>query len=163
MGAAVPNLRIGQGIDLHRFCDGSSVTLGGVEIPFHKALEGHSDADVLLHAIMDALLGAAGLQDIGHHFPNTDMSLRGISSLALLEKVRLEIFKQGWLVVNIDATVVAEAPKVNPHVAKMKALIAQTLGIGADQVGIKATTAETLGSIGRGEGIFASAVALIYK
>jgi 2-C-methyl-D-erythritol 2,4-cyclodiphosphate synthase len=163
MATAVPQIRVGQGIDLHRFCEGSSVTLGGIKIPFDKSLEGHSDADVLLHAIMDALLGAAGLQDIGHFFPNTDPSLRGISSLKLLEKVRLELLKSGWLVGNIDATIVAEAPKINPHVSLMKEIISQTLCVDLDQIGIKATTAESLGSIGRGEGIFASAVALIYK
>jgi 2-C-methyl-D-erythritol 2,4-cyclodiphosphate synthase len=163
MATPVPQIRVGQGIDLHRFCEGSSVTLGGIKIPFDKSLEGHSDADVLLHAIMDALLGAAGLKDIGHFFPNTDPTLRGISSLKLLEKVRLELLKSGWLVGNIDATIVAEAPKINPHVSLMKEIISRALCVDLDQIGIKATTAESLGSIGRGEGIFASAVALIYK
>ena len=163
MAAAVPNIRVGQGIDLHKFCEGTGVVLGGVSIPFTKSLEGHSDADVLLHALMDSLLGAAGLPDIGFFFPNTDSQFKGISSLELLEKVRLEIMKDGWLVGNVDITVVAEAPKVLPHISKMKELIGSTLKIDTHQIGIKATTAETLGSIGRGEGIVASAVCLIYK
>jgi 2-C-methyl-D-erythritol 2,4-cyclodiphosphate synthase len=153
--------RSGLGYDVHRFAAGRPLVLGGVEIPHEFGLEGHSDADVLCHAIADALLGATGERDIGHHFPNTDASLRGISSLEILRRVR-EILASRWAnIANIDATLVAEAPKIGPHVAAMKANIAEALGIEPSAVGVKATTNEGMGFVGRGEGIAALAVASV--
>lgn len=155
--------RIGIGYDVHPFADGRPMVLGGVTIPHARGLEGHSDADVLAHAIADALLGAAGQPDIGHLFPNSDPSIRGIASTRILEKVA-EILKElGFFVANIDSTLIAEAPKIAPHLPAMRAALARALGVSADQIGIKATTNERLGFVGREEGIAAMAVALIEK
>ncbi len=151
----------GIGYDVHRLVEGRKLVLGGVEIPHSRGLEGHSDADVLIHAIADALLGAAGESDIGHHFPNTDESIRGISSLAILEKVAALLRASGGTIVNIDATLIAEAPKISPHLGRMRDALALALKIRPARVGIKATTNEQLGFIGRGEGIAAFAVASI--
>lgn len=153
--------RVGLGYDLHRLVPGRRLVLGGVEIPFGLGLEGHSDGDVVLHAIMDACLGAAGLGDIGVYFPSEDESLRGISSLELLARVRDLLGAAGFRPVNIDAAVIAEAPKLAPYFGEMKARIGQTLGIDAGAVGLKATTNEGLGFLGRGEAIAAFAVALL--
>ncbi len=154
-------IRIGQGYDVHQFAEDRRLVLGGVEIPHSRGLDGHSDADVLLHAIMDALLGAAGLPDIGHFFPNTDDRWRDADSRALLREVGSNIRQHSWSVGNIDATVIAEEPKVSPHIAAMKSAIAEDLALSTDRIGIKATTNETMGFIGRGEGIAALAVALL--
>jgi 2-C-methyl-D-erythritol 2,4-cyclodiphosphate synthase len=153
--------RSGIGYDAHRFAEGRELILGGVRIPHNKGLDGHSDADVLSHAIADALLGAVGEQDIGHHFPNTDETIRGISSLEILQRVREILSKQRAFVVNIDATLLAEAPKIGPHLTAMRNNIAQALGLEASQIGIKATTNEGMGSIGREEGMAALAVATV--
>ncbi len=153
--------RVGLGYDVHRLVPGRRLILGGVEIPFGLGLEGHSDGDVILHAIMDACLGAAGLGDIGVYFPSEDESLRGISSLELLARVRDLVKAAGFRPVNIDAAVIAEAPKLAPYFGEMKAKIGQTLGIDAGAVGLKATTNEGLGFLGRGEAIAAFAVALL--
>lgn len=158
-----PPFRIGFGYDVHRFASGRRLVLGGVEIPHLRGLDGHSDADVLLHAIMDAILGAAGMRDIGHHFPNTDERWRGADSRVLLREVARIVAAKGWRVGNVDCSIVAEEPKVNPHVAAMKANIAADLGIDADCVGIKATTNEGMGFVGRREGIAAMATALIFS
>lgn len=157
------NFRIGHGYDVHRLVEERALILGGVEIPYEKGLLGHSDADVLTHAIMDALLGAAGLGDIGRHFPDTDERFRGISSLLLLDHVRAVLSKAGYLPGNIDATVIAQRPKLAPYIEDMRQKIAATLQIPAENVNIKATTEEKLGFSGRGEGIAAHAVALIEK
>jgi 2-C-methyl-D-erythritol 2,4-cyclodiphosphate synthase len=151
----------GLGYDIHRFAEGRALVLGGVEIPHDRGLEGHSDADVLSHAIADAVLGAIGEQDIGHHFPNTDPSIRGISSLEILEKAANLARARGARINSIDATVIAEAPKIAPHVFVMRERIAAALGLPAARVAVKATTNEGLGSIGRGEGIAAMAVASV--
>ena len=151
----------GLGYDVHRFTSGRPLVLGGVEIPHDMGLEGHSDADVLSHAIADAVLGAIGEQDIGHHFPNTDPGIRGISSLEILEKAANLARSRGAHLNSIDATVIAEAPKIAPHVFPMRERIAAALGLPAARVAVKATTNEGLGSIGRGEGIAAMAVASV--
>ncbi|HZJ15007.1 MAG TPA: 2-C-methyl-D-erythritol 2,4-cyclodiphosphate synthase [Chthoniobacteraceae bacterium] len=151
----------GIGYDVHRFAEGRPLILGGVEIPHSHGLEGHSDADVLCHAIADAILGAIGERDIGHHFPNTDESIRGISSLEIVRKAVDLVARQGGRVLNIDASVVTEAPKIAPHLTAMKANLAEAIGISAKRVGLKATTNEHLGFIGRGEGIAAIAVASV--
>jgi len=151
----------GLGYDIHRFAEGRAHVLGGVEIPHYRGLEGHSDADVLSHAIADAVLGAIGEQDIGHHFPNTDPSIRGISSLEILEKAANLARARGARINSIDATVIAEAPKIAPHVFVMRERIAAALGLPAARVAVKATTNEGLGAIGRGEGIAAMAVASV--
>lgn len=153
--------RCGIGYDIHRLSQNRKLILGGVEIPYLLGLEGHSDADVLSHAIADALLGAICAGDIGQHFPNTDESIRGISSLEILKRVTQMLADKKGRVVNIDATVVAEAPKLTPYIGAMRAQIAKALGVSEDQVGIKATTNERLGPIGRGEGISAMAVATV--
>lgn len=157
------SFRIGIGFDVHKFIDGRKLILGGVEIPSKKGLEGHSDADVLLHAICDALLGAAALGDIGKHFPNTDDRFKDISSLILLEKTNHLINQNNFFVGNIDATIVAERPKLLHYIDEMRKKIANTLKIGVSQISIKATTSEKLGFTGREEGIVAMAVALIYS
>jgi 2-C-methyl-D-erythritol 2,4-cyclodiphosphate synthase len=157
----LPDLRVGQGYDVHRFAQGRRLVLGGVEIAHPRGLDGHSDADVLLHAIMDALLGAAGLPDIGHLFPNRDERWRGADSRDLLREVTRRVADEGWSIVNVDATVIAEEPRIAPHVATMRANIANDLGIEAPRVGIKATTNERMGFVGRGEGIAALATALL--
>lgn len=154
-------MRIGQGFDVHQLVAGRKLIVGGVEIPYHLGLLGHSDADVLLHAICDALLGAAALGDIGRHFPDSDARYQGIDSRELLrETVRL-LREKGYVTVNLDATLVAQAPKMAPHIPAMVANIAADLGVAAECVNIKATTTEKLGFTGRGEGIAAQAVCLI--
>lgn len=156
-------VRIGQGYDAHRLAEDRKLVLGGVEIPFEKGLLGHSDADVLIHAVMDALLGAAALGDIGRHFPDSDEKYRGISSLLLLSEVEKKLTEKGYYIVNIDATVVAQQPKLSPFVEKMVNNIANILKIDSGRINIKATTEEGLGFTGRGEGICAYAVASIKK
>lgn len=156
-------MRIGHGYDVHRLTEGRKLILGGVEIPFEKGLDGHSDADVLVHAIMDALLGAAALGDIGKLFPDNDPAYAGISSLLLLEKVAQRLREGGFSVGNIDATVLAQRPKLAPHIPQMREKIANVLGISADRVSVKATTEEGLGFTGSGEGIAAHAVCLLEK
>lgn len=156
-------IRIGQGYDVHRLTEGRALVLGGVSIPFEKGLDGHSDADVLLHAVMDALLGAAGLGDIGKMFPDTDDRYLGISSVALLKKVAAALKENGYGVVNIDATLVAQRPKIAPYVPKMRENIAEALGIDAQCVNVKGTTEEKLGFTGDGSGMSAMAAALIEK
>ena len=151
----------GIGYDVHRFAEGRPLILGGVEIPHSHGLDGHSDADVLCHAIADAILGAIGERDIGHHFPNDDESIRGISSLEIVRKAAELVAAQGGRVLNIDASLIAEAPKISPHLDAMKANLAAALGIPAQRVGVKATTNERLGFIGRREGIAAMAVASV--
>ncbi len=158
-----PPFLVGQGYDIHRFAADRPLVLGGVKIRETDGLLGHSDADVLIHAVMDALLGAAGLPDIGHWFPDTDARFAGVSSLALLERVRETIEKAGYSVGNLDVTVLAEAPKLAPHKEKMKENLANALQISPRQISVKATTNETLGAIGRREGIAAMAVALLFQ
>jgi len=155
--------RIGIGYDVHRLVDGRKLILGGVDVPYEQGLDGHSDADVLLHAIQDAMLGAAGLGDIGRHFPDTDMRYKGISSLLLLAHVRDLLIADGWKVNNLDAVVIAEKPKLAPYITMMNETIAKTLQITADRVNIKATTTERLGFTGRREGIAAQAVVSLIK
>ena len=157
------NLRIGHGYDVHRLVAGRRLILGGVDIPWEKGLEGHSDADVLVHAVMDALLGAAGLEDIGSLFPDSSEEFRDISSLVLLERVAGELAKRSITVVNVDATVLAQAPKLAPYRAQMRANIAGALGIETEQVGVKATTEEHLGFTGDGSGMAAHAVARVER
>lgn len=154
-------IRVGQGYDVHRLTEGRALILGGVHIPWEKGLLGHSDADVLLHAIMDALLGAAAIGDIGVLFPDTDPRYAGADSLRLLETVAVRLKGVGWRVVNIDSTLVAQRPKLSPFIPQMRDNIARVLEIGANRVSIKATTEEHLGFTGRGEGIAAQAVALL--
>jgi 2-C-methyl-D-erythritol 2,4-cyclodiphosphate synthase len=151
----------GIGYDVHRLVEGRPLILGGVEIPHTHGLDGHSDADVLAHAIADAVLGAIGERDIGFHFPNTDQSIRGISSLEILRKAAALVAKKGGRIVNIDSTLIAEAPKISPHVAEMQANLAAALGLDAKRVGVKATTNERMGFLGRNEGIAAMAVASV--
>jgi len=150
-----------MGYDVHRLVEGRKLILGGVEIPYEKGLLGHSDADVLLHAIMDALLGASALGDIGKHFPDTDDTYKGISSMSLLKKTGELLEDNCFFIENIDATIIAQAPKMRPHIDRMRENIARTLGIGIDQVNVKATTEEGLGFTGTGEGISAQAVCLL--
>jgi 2-C-methyl-D-erythritol 2,4-cyclodiphosphate synthase len=153
--------RSGIGYDVHRLSEARKLVLGGVEIPHAFGLEGHSDADVLSHAIADALLGAAGERDIGHHFPNSDESIRGISSLEILRRVGEIIAARNCRISNIDVTLIAEAPKIGPHLDAMREKISAALGIDKSRIGIKATTNEGLGALGRGEGMAALAVASI--
>jgi 2-C-methyl-D-erythritol 2,4-cyclodiphosphate synthase len=155
--------RIGHGFDVHALVPGRPCIIGGVDIPHDKGLQGHSDADVLLHAVCDALLGAAALGDIGKHFPNTDVQYQGIDSRRLLRHVAGLLQQHGYAVVNVDATVIAEAPKLAPYIDQMCSNIAADLGIEVDRVNVKATTSERLGFTGRGEGIAAEAVCLIEK
>lgn len=154
-------MRIGHGYDVHRFKEGRKLILGGVEIPHTKGLDGHSDADVLVHAIMDALLGAAALGDIGVHFPDTDDAYLNIDSMILLDRVRKAISDRGYRIGNIDATILAQKPRLSAFLPQMKQRIAQTLAINADQVNIKATTEEKLGFTGEEQGIAAHAVCLL--
>lgn len=156
-------MRIGHGYDVHRLCEGRRLIIGGVDIPHEKGLLGHSDADVLLHAIADALLGAAALGDIGKLFPDTDPKYAGADSLVLLKKVATHIYCAGYRIVNIDSTVIAQAPKLAPHIAKMRANIARSLDLDISEVSVKATTEEGLGFSGEGLGIAAHAVCLIEK
>ena len=153
--------RIGHGFDVHAFAPNRKLVIGGVDIPHDLGLAGHSDADVLLHAICDALLGAAGLGDIGRHFPDTDAAFAGIDSRILLRRVAEQLRERGWQVGNVDATIIAQAPKMAPHIARMTAHIADDLGVAIERVNVKATTTEKLGFTGRGEGIAAEAVCLI--
>ena len=157
------NLRIGHGYDVHRLVEGRPLILGGMAVPYEKGLDGHSDADVLLHAIMDALLGAAALGDIGRHFPDSDPAYAGVSSMVLLKSVGGILKHAGYAVVNIDATVLAQAPKLAPYIEEMRRRIAEALGMNYDRVSVKATTEEGLGFTGEGRGIAAHAVALIEK
>ena len=153
--------RVGIGYDVHQLVEGRKLFLGGIEIAHDKGLDGHSDADVLIHAIADAILGALGSGDIGHHFPNTDERWRGVSSLVFLEEIRRMLEKRGATLENIDASLVAEAPKIGPHIDKMKAKLGAALALTPDRVGLKATTNEKMGFLGRGEGIAAMAVACV--
>lgn len=154
-------IRVGLGYDVHELRENHPFWIGGVKLDHHKGAYGHSDADVLLHAICDAILGALSLRDIGHHFPNTDEAFSGIDSKILLEKVIELMRTKGFEVGNIDSTVCLEQPKVNPHIPKMQQVIARICGIDADDVSIKATTSEKLGYVGREEGVFAQAVVLL--
>lgn len=154
-------MRIGMGYDVHRLVEGRDLIIGGVKIPYERGLLGHSDADVLLHAVMDALLGAAALGDIGRHFPDTDAAYKGADSLMLLGKVGELLEQEGFLIENIDATVIAQAPKMRPHIDAMRGNIAGTLGIDIRQVNVKATTEEGLGFTGAGEGIASQAVCML--
>lgn len=157
------NIRIGNGYDIHQLCEGRPLILGGVKIEHELGLLGHSDADVLTHAIMDAMLGALSLGDIGHYFPPTDPKWKGADSLVLLSQVNQLIQTQGWRIGNIDSVVVAERPKLKPHIKTMRDRLANVLALQPDQIGIKATTNEKLGPVGREEGISAYAVALLVK
>lgn len=156
-------IRIGQGFDVHAFAENRKLIIGGVEILHERGLLGHSDADVLLHAICDALLGAAGLGDIGRHYPDNDTQFKDIDSRELLRDVADQLEALGWLVGNVDATIIAQAPKMSPHIPDMEANIASDLDVALDQVNIKATTTERLGFTGRGEGIAAQAVCLLVR
>jgi 2-C-methyl-D-erythritol 2,4-cyclodiphosphate synthase len=154
-------VRIGQGFDAHALVAGRRLVIGGVDIPHEKGLAGHSDADVLIHAVCDALLGAAGLGDIGAHFPDSDARYKDIDSRKLLFEVRQLVRERGFHVANVDATIIAQAPRMAPHIPAMRANLASDLGIAVDAVNVKATTTEKLGFVGRGEGIAAEAVALL--
>jgi 2-C-methyl-D-erythritol 2,4-cyclodiphosphate synthase len=156
-------MRIGHGYDVHQLVDGRALIIGGVTIPHPKGLLGHSDADVLIHAICDACLGAAGLGDIGRHFPDDDAQYKNIDSRKLLRQVKAAIAGKGWKIANIDSTIVAQAPRVSPHLSQMIANISADLGIPAENINIKATTTEKLGFAGREEGIAAHAVVLLNK
>lgn len=153
--------RVGTGYDVHKLVEGRRLILGGVEIPYEKGLLGHSDADVLLHAIMDAMLGAAALGDIGLHFPDSDPAYKGADSMALLRKCAGMLTNKGYVIQNIDATIIAQAPKLRPYIDKMRDNLAKNLGLSPDRVNVKATTEEHLGFTGRGEGISAQAVCSI--
>lgn len=154
-------MRIGMGYDVHRLVEGRDLIMGGVKIEYEKGLLGHSDADVLLHAIMDALLGAAALGDIGKHFPDTEETWKGASSMRLLEQVGRMLEENCFLIENIDATIIAQAPKMRPHIDKMRKNIAEALGIAVEQVNVKATTEEGLGFTGNGEGISSQAICML--
>ena len=156
-------MRVGMGYDVHKLTEGRKLILGGVDIPWEKGLLGHSDADVLIHAIMDALLGAAALGDIGKHFPDTDPRYEGISSIELLKKVGELLEEKGYVVENIDATIIAQKPKMAPHIPTMRENIAEALGIKISQLNIKATTEEGLGFTGQGEGISSQAICSLYR
>ena len=157
------NIRIGEGWDVHALVPGRQLILGGVKIPHTTGLLGHSDADVLLHAITDAVLGAAGLGDIGRHFPDTDTQFKGADSSVLLQEAMRRVRAQGWELVNVDSTIVSQAPKLAPHMAAINAGVAKALGVSLDQVNVKAKTAEKLGPVGMGQSIEARAVALLEK
>ena len=157
------DIRVGEGWDVHQLVAGRKLILGGIEVPHTTGLLGHSDADVLLHAITDALLGAAGLGDIGRHFPDTDTQFRGADSAVLLAEAARRVRAAGWEIGNVDSTVVAQAPKLAPHIAAMCARIAQALGIGVEQVNVKAKTAEKLGPVGEGRAMEARAIALLHR
>jgi 2-C-methyl-D-erythritol 2,4-cyclodiphosphate synthase len=153
--------RVGIGYDVHQLVEGRKLFLGGIEFTYFKGLEGHSDADVLIHAMADAVLGALGAGDIGHHFPNNDERWRGVSSLVFLEQIRELLKKRGAVLENVDASVIAEAPKLAPHLDKMKDKLSAALGIAPERINLKATTNEKMGFAGRGEGIAAMAVACV--
>jgi 2-C-methyl-D-erythritol 2,4-cyclodiphosphate synthase len=156
-------LRIGQGIDVHRLVEGRPLILGGVNIPFEKGLDGHSDADALVHAIIDALLGACGKGDIGQQFPDTDPTWKGADSIVLMKKIWSDLTAEGWQLINIDSNICAEAPKMKPFIPEMKKRIAEVLGVQPDDIGIKAGTFERMGFVGNREGIMATAVALLSR
>ncbi|MBB1074584.1 2-C-methyl-D-erythritol 2,4-cyclodiphosphate synthase [Rhodoferax sp. 4810] len=157
------NFRIGEGWDVHALVAGRNLILGGVEVPFHLGLLGHSDADALLHAITDALLGAAALGDIGTHFPDTDARFKGADSSVLLAEAARRVREAGYEIGNIDSTIIAQAPKLMPFIPAMRTHLAQTLGLTADQINVKAKTAEKMGPVGLGQAMEARAVALLYK
>ncbi|MCY0388152.1 2-C-methyl-D-erythritol 2,4-cyclodiphosphate synthase [Robbsia sp. Bb-Pol-6] len=157
------NIRVGQGYDIHALVAGRPLIIGGIEIPYERGLLGHSDADVLLHAVTDALLGAAGLGDIGRHFPDTDPAFKGANSRVLLAEAARRVRAAGWRVGNVDSTVIAQQPKLAPHIAAMCASIAEDLDIAVDAVNVKAKTNEKLGSLGRMEGIAAQAIVLLTR
>ena len=154
-------MRIGEGWDVHALVPGRPLVIGGVVVPYERGLLGHSDADVLLHAITDALLGAAGLGDIGRHFPDTDARFKGADSMLLLEEAMRRVAAEGWAIANVDSTVVAQAPKLAPHIGAMRERIAKGLGLSVPQVNVKAKTAEKLGPVGQGQSIEARAVVLL--
>lgn len=158
-----PSIRVGEGWDVHRLVEGRPLILGGVQIPHSHGLLGHSDADALAHAITDALLGAAGLGDIGRHFPDTDVAFKGADSMVLLAEAARRVREQGWQIVNIDSTVVAQAPKLAPHIAAMQARLAEVLGLAPGTVNVKAKTAEKMGPVGEGLAMEASAVCLLLR
>jgi len=155
------NFRIGEGWDIHALVAGRKLILGGVEVPHHLGLLGHSDADVLLHAITDALLGAAGLGDIGTHFPDTDVQFKGADSSVLLSEAARRVREKGFEIGNVDSTIIAQAPKLMPHMPAIRAKVAQTLGLELDQVNVKAKTAEKMGPVGQGQAMEARAVVLL--
>ncbi len=157
------NIRVGQGVDVHQLSEGYDLWLGGLKIPHHKGAVGHSDADVLIHAICDALLGAANLRDIGYHFPDTSSEFKGIDSKILLRRVTDLLFEKGWKVGNVDTTLILEQPKIKPYIEQMQETLAPLMGIETDAISIKATTNETMGYVGRQEGVLAYATALIYR
>ena len=157
------NIRVGEGWDTHALVEGRPLMLGGVQIPFEKGLLGHSDADVLLHAITDALLGAAGLGDIGQHFPDTDATYKGADSAKLLKTAYAHVKQLGWHIGNVDCTIVAQAPKLAPHRSDIRSSIAKALGVAESQVNVKAKTAEKMGPVGEGLSMEARAVVLIHK
>lgn len=157
------NFRVGHGYDVHRYKEGRALILGGVNIPYEKGLDGHSDADVLVHAIIDAILGAAAMGDIGAHFPDTDQKYKGADSLLLLREICSRVRANGYEIGNIDSTVIAQAPKLRSYIDSMRENIAVAAGLETDQVSVKATTEERLGFTGRLEGVSSHAVALIYK
>lgn len=157
------NIRVGEGWDTHALVEGRPLMLGGIQIPFEKGLLGHSDADVLLHAITDALLGAAGLGDIGQHFPDTDATYKGADSVKLLKTAYVHVKQLGWHLGNVDCTIVAQAPKLAPHRSDIRSSIAKALGVAESQVNVKAKTAEKMGPVGEGLSMEARAVVLIHK
>ncbi len=157
------NIRVGEGWDVHQLVEGRKLVLGGVEIPYEKGLLGHSDADALLHAITDALFGAAGLGDIGRHFPDTDAKFKGVDSGVLLAESAARVRAAGWQIGNVDSTIVAQAPKMAPHIPAMRERIAALLGLPVDAVNVKAKTAERLGPVGEGKSIEARAVVLLQR
>lgn len=161
--SAAFDIRVGEGWDVHQLVAGRRLILGGVEVPHVTGLLGHSDADVLLHAITDALLGGAGLGDIGRHFPDTDAQFRGADSAVLLAEAARRVRAEGWQIGNVDSTVIAQAPKLAPHIPAMRERIAQTLGIAGEQVNVKAKTAEKLGPVGEGRAMEARAVVLLHR
>lgn len=163
MSDSAPDLRVGLGFDAHRFAPARALILGGVRFRDHDGLEGHSDADVLAHAVMDAVLGSAGLEDIGHHFPDSDPAYAGADSLGLLASVAILIRSAGWEVINVDAVVICEEPRLAPQRQAMRDRLAQAMGIEPDRVGVRGTTTEGLGFTGRREGIAAQAVALLER
>ena len=157
------NIRVGEGWDIHALVEGRKLILGGVEVPFHLGLLGHSDADVLLHAITDALLGAAAMGDIGTHFPDTDVRFKGADSAVLLAEAARRVREAGFEIGNVDSTVIAQAPKLMPHMPAMRASIAKALGVDVDQVNVKAKTAEKMGPVGLGQAMEARAIVLLEK
>ena len=157
------NFRIGEGWDVHALVEGRALILGGVHIPYEKGLMGHSDADVLIHAVIDALLGAASLGDIGRHFPDTDPKFKGVDSMALLSEAGNLIRQAGWQIANVDSTIIAQAPKMAPHIPQMVVKLSQALQVQAEQINVKAKTAEKMGPVGLGQSIEARAVALLFR